>query len=648
MTRDNRASGGADVRAFDLRPVQVAALEGIAKHWRNIDGGDKRALVILPTGVGKTITALEAVRRAVERSPSCRVLWIAHRDELITQPFETIHAVEHFHPVAKVAGIVKGNRNDVAQRVVFSSVQTLRHRAAAYLEHGRPSLVVVDEAHHYAPGSSWYSTVLGIIGADTDTGVGGGHVIGLTATPQRGDNVALSAMWGASPAFFYGISDAMKDGYLLSPTFEHVPMEMSESLQEAMETCNADGASDVSKAAAKALLDEGIAEHTAEVVASAMSEARGHVLVYCASVAQVTATAEAIKLGCGVEAGTVTGDTPDKERKESLQAFMRGELRVLVNCDVLTEGTDLPIADTIVLARPCGSKALYVQIVGRGARLYPGQQTFRVLDILGASKVHDLEQAPVLDVGDATVDERTVSAADFSLAATEDIETPYYVAPARSLWTADVIEQAPRASADEPWSGVARLRGPYQRSLGGRPMGALMDAKDGEERPELIVEVGPSKPWSVYHAIRIARRLTMDEWAVAWVSIYDDCMGVDVGKDGSCYLVQHVEDASRWWPVRIPYRGRKPRPLASSAVSFGVANLIVRDVVRRSDSDSAKLILEEAAWRDGPVTDGQRRMLALYEIEADVKTKGEATMAITRAILVEKVDRYGLRRGWQP
>lgn len=642
------------MRAFALRPVQVAALDGVAQHWRRADGGDRRALVILPTGVGKTIMALEAVRRAVERGVRC--LWVAHREELVTQPLATVEAVEHFHAVAAVAGVVKGNRNDHDAQVVFTSVQTMRHRGEHYLSHGLPGLVVVDEAHHYAPGSSWYDTVLGLIGADVETGVGGCHVLGLTATPQRGDNVALGAMWGRHPAYCYSVSEAMRDGYLLRPEFQFHPLEMSEELQDAMDVCNSDGASDVSKATAKALLDEGVAEHTAEVVVDVVGGESGHVLVYCASVAQVEATADALRSMCSMVVGTVTGTTPAAERRELLQSFMRGETHVLVNCDVLTEGTDLPIADTIVLARPCGSKALYVQIVGRGARLYPGQSSFRVIDILGATQVHTLEQAPVIDVGLSKVDKRKVSESDMSLVCPMDVETEHIVAPAKSLWTADIIFE------DEPdeydrWQGTARLRGPYRTQIGGRPLGSLVELPPGEEPPEMIVQVGHKAQagcntpgiWFAYHQVRVARPVALEDWSVAWVALYDDCKGVDIGRDGTCYLVQHHEDAERWWPVRIPHWGRSAAALSSSAVSIDIANLIVRDVVRRAgDNDRAVLIQGDAEWRLRPVTDGQRRLMAKHQIDETVTTRGDATVAITRAILLEKVDHHNLRRGWQP
>ena len=654
MDKDSPGGGGGLVRSFALRPVQVAALDGIRQHWRNIDGGDKRALVILPTGVGKTITALEAVRRAVVNGVRC--LWLAHREELVTQPYTTVQTVEHFGAVAKVAGIVKGSRNETDRQVVFSSVQTMAHRGGDYLAHGAPGLVVIDEAHHYAPGSKWYETALHLVGADGDTGAGGCHVIGLTATPQRGDNVALSAMWGAFPSYCFTLAQAMEAGYLLPPVFVREPMAMSSELEAAMAVCNADGASDVSKQAAKRLLDEGIADHTADCVVERLGEHSGHVLVYCASVAQVGATVEAIEARCAesVRVGMVTGKTPATERRELLEGFMAGDVRVLVNCDVLTEGTDLPIADTIVLARPCGSKALYVQIVGRGARLYPGQSSFEVVDILGASAVHDLEQAPVLDIGAAEVDGRSKSDADLSICASADIETPFIVAPERSLWTADIIERWPPVDPmadDEPWRGLVRIRGPYTRSIGGRPVGAWVESKKSEEdrRPEIIAEVGQGKDWSVYHAVRVARPITDEPWQVAWVVLRDGVHAVDIGKHGSLFSIPAETGGCRWL-ARIAFRGRKVTPLTSAPVAMDIAELLVRDVVRRA-GDGAKearaLASADAGWRRGPVTDAQRDMLDRYDLPHP-KTKGEATIAITRAKLQAKADRYGLRRGWSP
>jgi len=650
MEHDSPDGGGGLVRSFSLRPVQVAALEGIRAHWRNVDGGDKRALVILPTGVGKTITALEAVRRAVVNGIRC--LWLAHREELVSQPFETVRAVEHFAPVAEVAGIVKGGRNDTAAQVVFSSVQTMAHRADAYLEHGKPGLVVIDEAHHYAPGSSWYRVALRLVGADVASGVGGCHVIGLTATPQRGDNVALAAMWGAFPSYCFTLAQAMEAGYLLPPRFVREPMEMSDELADAMGVCNNDGASDVSKQAAKRLLDEGIAEHTAACVVERLTETSGHVLVYCASVAQVVATVEAIAAVCGdrYPVGMVTGETPAAERKALLEGFLAGDVRVLVNCDVLTEGTDLPIADTIVLARPCGSKALYVQIVGRGARLYPGQSSFEVVDILGASDVHDLEQAPVLDIGDAAVAEKTGSGADLSVCATVDIEDKWMWAPSRSLWTADIVERYPPSDPlnhDEPWRGLVRLCGPYRNSIGGRSVGEWRKSGD-DERPEAVVEVGPSCEWAVYHAIRIARPIADEPWQVAWVPLSGGVHAVDIGKSGSLYSVP--ADDGRRWVARIAYRGRRVVALTSAPVPIGIAELLVRDVVRRA-GDGAKearaLAAADALWRNAPVTDAQREMLDRYELPHPA-TRGAATIAITQAKLQEKATRYGLCRGWTP
>ena len=85
---------------FSLRPVQLDALDAVSGVWRS---GQRRALLVLPTGVGKTITALEAVRRTIARSSSARVLWLAHRSELCTQPLAKVRELDHFAEVAAVA-----------------------------------------------------------------------------------------------------------------------------------------------------------------------------------------------------------------------------------------------------------------------------------------------------------------------------------------------------------------------------------------------------------------------------------------------------------------------------------------------------------------------------------------------------------------
>ena len=647
MSKEDRASGGAVVRQFELRPVQVAALQGIASHWRNADGKDRRALTILPTGVGKTITALEACRKAVEKGK--RVLWIAHREELVTQPYRAIEAIEHFASAFAVAGIVKGNMNQPERQLVFSSVQTMAHRAESYLSHGRPDLVVVDEAHHYAPGSSWYDVVLGLIGAG-EGGAGGCYVIGLTATPQRGDNVKLSPMWGMYPAFSFGLTEAMRDGYLLEPVFMAAPMAMSDDLGEALETANCDGATDIAKQLAKQLLDEGIAEHTALTVQGLAKDEKRHQLVYCASIKQVERTVDEIR-ALGMVAEAVTGETPKKERADILDRFHRGRIDALVNCDVLTEGTDLPIADTIVLARPCGSKALYIQIVGRGARLYPGQEQFLVVDILGASQVHSLEQAPVLDIGRDEVDKAKPGDADLSIVAVGNYEDPYIMAPEGSLWTADVLAIDSPETSSAPMCGTVKVRGPYNRSIGGRAIGQWRKAETkGEKRPDIIVTVGPMSPFMVYHAIRVPRFARSEQWEPAWVRVMDGVLGVDMADHGVVMLVQEL-DGAKWWPVLVVKGGRKPRELSQVPLDLSIAEMVVRDLVGRASKegkDNSSLIRKGATWRNAPPSAAQIARLERAGVQDAPTTKGEATRMITLDKLSNRVTKLGLMPGWRP
>jgi superfamily II DNA or RNA helicase len=95
----------------------------------------------------------------------------------------------------------------------------------------------------------------------------------------------------------------------------------------------------------------------------------------------------------GVPAASIDGETPLAERRALLAAYHRGDIRVVANCAVLTEGFDEPTIDCIVIARPTRSRALYVQCIGRGTRPYPGKADCLLIDMVGATTRHDLVTA---------------------------------------------------------------------------------------------------------------------------------------------------------------------------------------------------------------------------------------------------------------
>ena len=204
-------------------------------------------------------------------------------------------------------------------------------------------------------------------------------------------------------------------------------------------------------------------------------------LAFCMSVATVQRLTETLA-DRGHRVAGITGTTDDKVRAEALAAYAAGDLDVLVNCGVLTEGTDLPRTSEIVLGRPCGSKSLYIQIVGRGARLYPGKESFRVWDVLGASKEHTLVSSVVLDIGRDDAGPRYVAGYDH--------QTPDYTAPQRSVWAAEPVH-----GAEPP---LLRLTAPLP-AMAGRPAGVMH-----REGPH-VVEMAGWAPMGRPVAVRAGR-----------------------------------------------------------------------------------------------------------------------------------------------
>lgn len=334
----------------------------------------QRSLIVLPTGCGKTITGQKIAKRM-----GGRVLWIAHRDELITQPFKSLKFV---WPEV-TSGIVKAERNEYMRHVVFASIQSAQQeRRMAQLVAQSFPLVVVDEAHHaLSPG---YVELLRAIGCFTP---GGPRLLGLTATPERSDNRALDDVFEGI-VFQMGITTAIEAGYLVPPNVIEHPIAID---LDTVKTSRGDfGAKELDLALMKA----GV---VGEIVKAYETHCAGKrkTIVFVVSVEQAEQVADELRKR-GHAAAALSGETDTDMRRRILQKLHTGELTCVVNCMVLTEGFDEPSVDSIILARPTQSKPLMIQKVGRGLRLYPGKDDCLVVDMVGASKRNTMVQAAVL------------------------------------------------------------------------------------------------------------------------------------------------------------------------------------------------------------------------------------------------------------
>lgn len=382
-----------------LRDYQEEALARIdAAEQRGI----RRQLGVAATGLGKTIIFCSLAERR-----GGRTLILAHRDELITQAVDKVRSV---WPTADV-GVVKAERNERNNDVVVASVQTLARtrRLAEFVGASGSSLfgpnlfdlVVVDEAHHTAADS--YRRILDALRAGQDDGP---LLLGVTATPDRGDGKGLDDLFDEI-TFTYDLLWGIRSGYLCDLRGLRVRLDRFNSTELKVRR------GDYDQGEAGRMLED--ADAPAMIARSWLEHAAGRrTLVFTPTVALAEATAAEF-VGLGVRASWVAGETPLEERRALLARFSRGEIDVLANCAVLTEGFDEPRVDCVVVARPTRSRALYTQMVGRGTRRHPDKVDCLVMDIVGASDDLSLVTVPSLfglrDVRQFEHGEGTVSAA---------------------------------------------------------------------------------------------------------------------------------------------------------------------------------------------------------------------------------------------
>jgi superfamily II DNA or RNA helicase len=367
-----------------LRPYQAKALDTIVDNLPSGAGDGetpRRFAVVLPTGAGKTVLFAHLAKRWNEGDHlyaglPARVLILVHRDELVTQAVDKLRQVARGVPV----GVVKAERNDVDHDVIVASVQTLARE-------GRRSqlppigLVIVDECHHAS--AAGYRAVLEHVGCYYEGEYADlrAVAVGFTATMARGDGQGLGDVW-QEVVFRLDILDLIEQGHLVDVSGRRVTVDGL-----TLETVVKRGGDYAPTSLSEALMSTDAIRVTADAY-ERYAEGRS-TIVFTPNVESAHAFArEFVKRG--IYARSVWGAMNADHRRHVLEEFKRGEIPVLTNCAVLTEGFDAPIASCAVIARPTLSAALYVQMVGRVLRPYPGKTDALVLDVAGASELHQL------------------------------------------------------------------------------------------------------------------------------------------------------------------------------------------------------------------------------------------------------------------
>lgn len=359
-------TAAAERPRLNLRPYQEEAITAVlAGRARGIN----RPLVVMATGTGKTVVFSELARRvAAEAGHAARVLILAHREELIDQAADKLRTV---WPEARV-GKVRGATDQPSAQVVVATIQTMdkARRRERYLSYGAPDLVIVDEAHH--SGAMTYMRTLSALRCFSE---GGPLCVGVTATPNPRDK-DLAACW-QEVVYSYGMADAVDDGYLcdlVGLRVEIAGLDLSAVKQSRGDY--QDGALSEAMSAAQ----------TPKVVAQTYAEhAVGRrAICFTPTVALAEEVAQEMN-DAGFRAVMICGEHGTAERHAIYRALRRGELDMVCNAALLTEGFDEPSVDCVVIARPTRSRGLYVQMAGRGTRLSPGKTDCVVIDLVGVS-----------------------------------------------------------------------------------------------------------------------------------------------------------------------------------------------------------------------------------------------------------------------
>lgn len=394
---------------MQLRPYQQQAKQAIQSEWKK---GNKKTLLVLPTGTGKTIVFAKVTEDCVRNGE--RVLILAHRGELLDQAADKISKSTGLKCAVEKA---EDSCLDSWFRVVVGSVQSLmRDKRLNQFSGDYFDSIIVDEAHHCI--SDGYQKVLSHFDK--------ANVLGVTATPDRGDMKNLGTYF-ESLAYEYTLPKAIKEGFLSPIKAQTIPLKLD--LTGVGQQAGDFKTSDLGTA-----LDPYLYQ-IAEEMAKTCMDRKSVVFLPLIKTSQKFRDILEEK---GFSAAEVNGES--KDRAQILKDFDEGKYNVLCNSMLLTEGWDCPSVDCIVVLRPTKVRSLYSQMVGRGTRLYPGKDHLLLLDFLWHTERHELCHPANLICENEEIAQKM----------TENIETagcPVDIEEAEKQATEDVVSQREEALA---------------------------------------------------------------------------------------------------------------------------------------------------------------------------------------------------------
>lgn len=579
-----------------LRPYQHDCLAAIVEARGR---GLTRVLVQAATGVGKSEifcslpTVLAPWLQTFPKGDR-RVLVIAHREELIGQ------AANRMHKLNPDLSITVEQADQYASRysdVVVASIQTLTalkcRRLKRLLGQMTFRIVVYDEAHHSSSPSARTALVhLGFLppadASDSEsldapsyedvsvmedalaswdqTGPQDRLLVGFTATPNRSDGVGLGAVF-QEIVYSYPIRKAVQDGWLVNL----VPyvVDTSTSLDDVKTTAGDFNqkqlAFTVNTPARNNLAVKGWQQYAKD----------RPTLAFTVDVQHAHDLAETFRV-VGVRATALSGETPKDERALMLRQYTEGQIDVITNCQVLTEGTDLPRTACILNAKPTKSASLLEQMVGRGLRLFPpDKKECVIIDVVDILRKHSLQTTPTL----------------FGL-------------PPGLTGKGETLD----ALADE-WDDL----------LAQYP--ALAGAVEGRRLTidQLRVQAKTFDIWSVPSLGDFGKSVVLN-----WIKTAADIFQLRYPWGDDTEILQVSPDLLGKWEVSCTLRSRDKGPVRQRTIAHGIveqsaAAALAEAFIQQQRSNVVKLKERSAPWREKPASEKQLALLAKFKIPHNPK-----------------------------
>lgn len=347
----------------ELRSYQACAVDKIEKRRGQ---GAKSALVLMATGLGKTVVATQLIANELSRNPHQEVLVLAHMNELVRQLERASWPLldkEHSTHLW-----TEGERPTYRGGVVFATWQSL----FSAMERGdsdireRFGLIIVDEAHH-APSDS-FSRLLSYLSPN--------FLVGLTATPWRGDERGLDDLFG-EPAFSMDIVTGMQLGYLAGVDYRMLTdgIDWNEIAQASKQGLTV---SDLNK---HLLVPERDVAMVDAICSKMCNLEKPRALAFCRSI-QHAERLQPLFSARGIRAAVMHSELSREQRFNNLTAFRLGTIDMLISIEMLNEGIDVPDVNVVAFMRVTHSRRIFLQQLGRGLRIKPGKGDVLVLDFV--------------------------------------------------------------------------------------------------------------------------------------------------------------------------------------------------------------------------------------------------------------------------